>query len=195
MCSLTRSPDTSKHSCTHCPSQARTHSYTISLNKLLRYSPTRPIARSHTHTHTHTHSLSLTHTHTLTRALSQLTHSLTHSLASPFAIQMILGKGNPPFGIHPHAHLIAMTVVLEGEFEDEDTVAGRGPHTHPKGSLYMAQAGSGIEHLERTAREGELGIHARFIQSIRCVTFLSSSIKSSISKQSVTCLKVHVFVL
>lgn len=67
-----------------------------------------------------------------------------------------------------------MTVVLEGEFEDEDTASGRGPHTHLKGSLYMAQAGSGIEHLERTAREGELGIRSRSGYSILCVSFISS---------------------
>jgi redox-sensitive bicupin YhaK (pirin superfamily) len=56
--------------------------------------------------------------------------------------------------MHPHAHLIAMTVVLEGEFEDADSVGGPGPHTHTKGSLYMAQAGSGLEHMERTACDG-----------------------------------------
>jgi redox-sensitive bicupin YhaK (pirin superfamily) len=56
--------------------------------------------------------------------------------------------------MHPHAHLIAMTVVLDGEFEDEDSIGGKGPHNHTNGGLYMAQAGTGLTHMEQTATEG-----------------------------------------
>eukprot|EP00038_Savillea_parva_P016727 m.17836 g.17836 ORF g.17836 m.17836 type:complete len:304 (+) comp3539_c0_seq1:1596-2507(+) len=68
--------------------------------------------------------------------------------------QELQGKGVPPFGYHPHAHLIAMTVVLDGLFEDGDSIGGPGPHTHGPGSLYMAQAGTGLFHMERSAAEG-----------------------------------------
>lgn len=66
----------------------------------------------------------------------------------------VQGKGVPPFGMHPHAGLIANTFVLQGSFYDEDNLNGRSDHLNEAGDVYVVSAGRGVAHAEATATEG-----------------------------------------
>jgi len=67
---------------------------------------------------------------------------------------VINGAGNPPFGLHPHYGLIAVTTVFEGGFNDGDNLNPPDGHVNPAGGIYMVSAGRGVCHQESTAFEG-----------------------------------------
>ena len=69
-------------------------------------------------------------------------------------IGVINGKGLPPFGMHPHYGLIAVTTVLEGAFEDADNLTEKSDHINEAYGIYAVSAGRGVCHEEKTAREG-----------------------------------------
>lgn len=69
-------------------------------------------------------------------------------------IGVIEGKGLPPFGMHPHYGLIAVTTVVEGAFEDADNLTGKSDHINEALGIYAVSAGRGVCHEEKSAREG-----------------------------------------
>ncbi|XP_065051307.1 uncharacterized protein LOC135680983 [Rhopilema esculentum] len=70
-------------------------------------------------------------------------------------IGVINGKGLPPFGMHPHYGLIAVTTVVEGCFMDADNLNGVSDHLNEAFGIYAVSAGRGVCHEEKTAREGK----------------------------------------
>ncbi|XP_059085380.1 uncharacterized protein LOC131882295 [Tigriopus californicus] len=74
----------------------------------------------------------------------------------------IQGKGKPPFGLHPHYGLIAISSVLEGAFSDEDNINGLSGEFNEAGSVYAVSAGQGLCHSEVTQVDGP----SRLIQTI-----------------------------
>jgi len=67
----------------------------------------------------------------------------------------ISGKGNPPFGLHPHYGMIAVTTVFEGCFSDSDNLNPPDGHINTPGNVYMVSAGRGVCHAESTAEDGK----------------------------------------
>jgi len=67
---------------------------------------------------------------------------------------VIQGVGKPPFGLHPHYGLIAVTSVFEGAFNDADNLNPPDGHLNSAGGVYMVSAGRGVCHQETTALEG-----------------------------------------
>jgi len=65
------------------------------------------------------------------------------------------GVGNPPFGLHPHYGLIAVTTVVEGCFSDGDNLNQSDGHLISAGGIYMVSAGRGVCHEEATANDGK----------------------------------------
>eukprot|EP00095_Tigriopus_kingsejongensis_P000373 maker-scaffold319_size207808-snap-gene-1.17 protein:Tk00373 transcript:maker-scaffold319_size207808-snap-gene-1.17-mRNA-1 annotation:"predicted protein" len=74
----------------------------------------------------------------------------------------IQGKGKPPFGLHPHYGLIAVSTILEGAFADEDNLNGLSSDFNEAGGVYAVSAGQGVCHAETTQCEGP----NRLIQTI-----------------------------
>ena len=72
------------------------------------------------------------------------------------------GKGRPPYGLHPHYGLIAVTAVVEGCFTDADNLNPPEGHHNKPGGVYMVSAGRGVCHDETTVTEG----HHSAIQTI-----------------------------
>ena len=66
----------------------------------------------------------------------------------------ISGAGKPPFGLHPHYGMIAVTTVLEGCFMDRDNINPPDGHLNEAGGIYVVSAGRGVCHEEKTATEG-----------------------------------------
>lgn len=73
---------------------------------------------------------------------------LCDALAAP-----LMGTGQPPFGMHPHFGLIAISYVLEGTIADNDNLT-EDRHINPTGSIYAVSSGRGVCHKEETASEG-----------------------------------------
>ena len=69
-------------------------------------------------------------------------------------IGVLEGKGKPPFGMHPHYGLIAVTTVLEGAFEDADNLTEKSDHINEAFGIYAVSAGRGVCHEEKSARDG-----------------------------------------
>ena len=67
----------------------------------------------------------------------------------------ISGAGKPPFGLHPHYGLIAVTTVVEGCFSDGDNLNPPDGHLNKAGGIYMVSAGKGVMHKETTATDGK----------------------------------------
>lgn len=67
----------------------------------------------------------------------------------------ISGAGKPPFGLHPHYGLIAVTTVVKGCFSDGDNLNPPDGHLNREGGIYMVSAGQGVCHQECTAEEGD----------------------------------------
>ena len=65
------------------------------------------------------------------------------------------GKGLPPFGLHPHYGLIAVTTVVEGAFEDADNLTEKTDHINEAYGIYAVSAGRGVCHEEMSAKEGK----------------------------------------
>jgi len=83
-----------------------------------------------------------------------------HELASLDPVMLcdfasIHGAGNPPFGLHPHYGLIAVTTVVEGCFADKDNLNPPDGHLNKEGGIYMVSAGRGVCHDETTAADGK----------------------------------------
>ena len=83
----------------------------------------------------------------------------THPLAALDPIVLcdigaMSGKGKPPFGMHPHYGLIAVTTVIEGCFMDADNLNGVSDHFNEALDIYAVSAGKGVCHEEKSAREG-----------------------------------------
>lgn len=53
-----------------------------------------------------------------------------------------------PFPKHPHAGLVAMTYMLNGEIQPWDSINGKQPFTNRAGGLYYINSGSGLQHEE-----------------------------------------------
>ena len=60
------------------------------------------------------------------------------------------GAGKPPFGLHPHYGMIAVTTVLEGCFMDRDNINPPDGHLNEAGGIYTVSAGRGGCHEEKT---------------------------------------------
>jgi len=67
---------------------------------------------------------------------------------------VINGAGQPPFGLHPHYGMIAVTTVVEGAFTDGDNLNPPDNHLNSAGGIYMVSAGRGVCHEEATAHDG-----------------------------------------
>ena len=65
------------------------------------------------------------------------------------------GAGHPPFGLHPHYGLIAVTTIVEGCFSDGDNLNPPDGHLNKTGGIYMVSAGKGVCHQEATATDGK----------------------------------------
>ena len=70
-------------------------------------------------------------------------------------IASISGFGQPPFGLHPHYGLIAVTAVVEGCFSDGDNLNPPDGHLNSAGGIYMVSAGRGACHQEASANDGK----------------------------------------
>jgi len=68
---------------------------------------------------------------------------------------LVRGAGNPPFGLHPHYGLIAVTTVVEGCFNDHDNINPPDGHLNKTGGIYMVSAGRGVCHAEASATDGQ----------------------------------------
>ncbi|XP_065051306.1 uncharacterized protein LOC135680982 [Rhopilema esculentum] len=82
-----------------------------------------------------------------------------HSLADVDPVMLcdigvLNGKGLPPFGMHPHYGLIAVTTVVEGCFTDADNLNGVSDQLIEAFGIYAASSGRGVCHEETTAKEG-----------------------------------------
>lgn len=61
----------------------------------------------------------------------------------------------PPFGLHPHAGLIAISFVLEGAFSHFDNVSeANHQELNCAGDIYAVSSGRGLAHFEKSATEG-----------------------------------------
>merc|ERR550517_1104253 len=69
-------------------------------------------------------------------------------------VAVVTGKGLPPFGLHPHHGVIAVTTVLEGVFEDRDNINGESDQLQLAGGVYAVSAGMGVCHEEKTHTDG-----------------------------------------
>jgi len=67
----------------------------------------------------------------------------------------ITGAGQPPFGLHPHYGMIAVTTIVEGAFTDADNLNPPDGHINSAGGIYMVSAGRGVCHQEATANDGK----------------------------------------
>ncbi len=70
--------------------------------------------------------------------------------------------GLPPFGIHPHSGLIAITFIVEGAMSDMDNLNGESKELNGAGDIYAVSSGLGVAHMEKTASDGA----NRYIQII-----------------------------
>jgi len=69
-------------------------------------------------------------------------------------VAVVTGKDLPPFGLHPHHGVIAVTTVLEGVFEDRDNINGESDQLQLAGGVYAVSAGKGVCHEEKTHTDG-----------------------------------------
>jgi redox-sensitive bicupin YhaK (pirin superfamily) len=65
----------------------------------------------------------------------------------------IIGKGLPPFGMHPHFGVIACTIVIEGEYTDQDNLNASPSGNTCAGGVYAASAGRGVCHDETSVAD------------------------------------------
>jgi redox-sensitive bicupin YhaK (pirin superfamily) len=95
-----------------------------------------------------------------------------HELSSfgPFVFveDALLPRGNmPPFGKHPHAGLLSITLLLRGDYvKPWDNIRGHSATLRPRG-MYVVNSGSGIVHsednVEHNAHDTGSATHAIFI--------------------------------
>merc|ERR1711971_345336 len=65
-------------------------------------------------------------------------------------LAVVTGKNLPPFGMHPHHGVIAVTTV----FEDRDNINGESGQHQLAGGVYAVSAGKGVCHEEKTHTDG-----------------------------------------